>query len=267
MKADVMNESEPQLTSPETDQPRARSGLAKLRGSVDEPAPATPVLLEPEPSTPQSLEQASGGVVTLTKADPITPADTQPDTDIDTGTAPARKGPGRAVIASLVALVVAIAVLVPLVLINGDNLANKPSSTSATGPGSGSGGSSEERLAVVRAARQFTVSFFTYDYRKIDTYFRRIEAASSGDFRKDFVSKEATLKTVVTQLKTVATGQVPDAGAGLFQLNGDKATALIAANFNASNAVTKNGQKRYRVKIALQRIKGTWLVTNFDQVV
>jgi Mce-associated membrane protein len=265
MKADAMNESEPQLTSPETHQPRARSGLAKLRGSVGDPVPATPVATPPESSTPPSLEQASGGVVTLTKADPVTPADTQPDSD--SGGAPARKGPGRAIIATLVALVVAIAALVPLVLINGDNLANKSSSSSATGPGSGSGGSSQERLAVVRAARQFTVSFFTYDYRKIDTYFKRIEAASSGAFRKDFVSKEATLKTVVTQLKTVATGQVPDAGAGLFQLNGDKATALIAANFNASNAVTKNGQKRYRVKIALQRIKGTWLVTNFDQVV
>ena len=120
---------------------------------------------------------------------------------------------------------------------------------------------------MIRAARQFSVSFFTYDYRKMDAYFRRIEAASSGDFRKDFVSKEKTLSTVVTQLKTVATGEVPEAGAGLFQLNGDKATALIAANFNASNAVTKNGQKRYRVRIALQRDKGVWLVTNFDQVV
>ena len=63
----------------------------------------------------------------------------------------------------------------------------------------------------------------------------------------------------------MATGQVPDSGAGLSPAERNNATVLVAANLNASNAVTKNGQKRYRVKITLQRIKGVWLVTNFDR--
>jgi hypothetical protein len=251
MKADVTKGSEEALTSPETDQPRTRGGLAKLRGE--------PVVAPPAPAAaPDRDEQPASGVVTLTKpaAEPeLAPA--APEGEVPE--AP-RVGPSRRILAAIVALIVAIGVLLPLALNNPFDSGSKSSSTAT-------GGNADERLAVVRSARQFTVSFFTYDYRNMDAYFKRIEAASSGAFRTDFVSKEKTLKTVVTELKTVATGQVPDTGAGLFQLNGDKATALIAANFNASNAVTKNGQKRYRVKIALQRIKGVWLVTNFDQVV
>ena len=113
---------------------------------------------------------------------------------------------------------------------------------------------------------QFAASFFTYDYRNINVYFRRIEAASTGSFRSDFVSKEATLKTVLASLKTVATGQVPDNGAGIFALADGKAVAFVAANMNASNAVTKNGQQRYRVKLSLEKVKGAWLVSDFQEV-
>jgi hypothetical protein len=244
------------VTSPfEPQTPRTRSGLSKLRGGAPTAVPESADTSPAPPVTPWAT-----GSVDLTKAD------RRPDLDPEAPAGKAatvREGPRRGVLITALSLVVAIVALLAVALVNPFDSAAKP----ATSAGTGSGGTTDERLAVVRAARQFTVSFFTYDYRKMDTYFRRIEAASSGDFRKDFVSKEKTLSTVVTQLKTVATGQVPDAGAGLVSLNADTATALIAANFNASNAVTKNGQKRYRVKIALQRVKGTWLVTNFDQVV
>jgi hypothetical protein len=239
--------------------PRARSGLAKLRGDVAVPAPA------PAPS--EVLEP----VVEVTSPEPevLAPLEAEAPAPSETSLippvpAPHKRSSGRGPAVIVTALAATIVALLVVVLVNPFDSAGK---TTAAGAGTGSGGTADERLAVVRAARQFTVSFFTYDYRKIDPYFRRIEAASSGAFRQDFVSKEKTLQTVVTQLKTVATGQVPDAGAGLSQLNGNNATALIAANFNASNAVTKNGQKRYRVKITLQRVKGVWLVTNFDQVV
>jgi hypothetical protein len=205
-------------------------------------------------------QQWTAGSVDLEKAD--RPSLGAPEAHPH-GPPPARRGPARGLLLTVLALLVAIAALLVVDLVNPFDSQKKPSASAPDG----SGGTTDERLAVIRAARQFSVSFFTYDYRKMDAYFRRIEAASSGDFRKDFVSKEKTLSTVVTQLKTVASGEVPEAGAGLFQLNGDKATALIAANFNASNAVTRNGQKRYRVRIALQRDKGVWLVTNFAQVV
>ena len=249
------------MTSPsEPELPRARGGLAKLRGgsstALSAPESAQPLL----PAAPADAEWKVGSVdLNKPVRQPLEDAQGRTPTS-----SPVRRGPGRWVLVTASALLVAIAVLLTVVLVNPFDSADK---SSATGAGSGSGGTTDQRLAVVRAARQFTVSFFTYDYRQINAYFKRVEAASSGDFLKDFVSKEKTLSAVVTPLKTVATGQVPDAGAGLFQLNGDQATALVAANFNASNAVTKNGQKRYRVKLVLQRVKGVWLVTNFDQVV
>ena len=120
----------------------------------------------------------------------------------------------------------------------------------------------------MRCARRttFAASFFTYDYRNVNAYFRRVEAASTGSFRSDFVSKEGTLKTVLASLKTVATGQVPDNGAGIFALSDGKAVAFVAANMNASNAVTKNGQQRYRIKLSLEKVKGAWLVSDFQEV-
>ncbi len=51
-----------------------------------------------------------------------------------------------------------------------------------------------------------------------------------------------------------------------FRAGRGKAVAFVAANMNASNAVTKKGQQRYRVKLALQKVKGAWLVADFEEV-
>jgi hypothetical protein len=256
--------------------PRTRTGLAKLRGdtqqtetetATEQASPAVAEQREPvEPAAPTTPASVSPTVV-LTK-----PAkDSQPDTidSTEAPTAPERtpgkKGiPGR-VLAALVAGVLAVAVLLTFVLRWDDQLTGS-SSGSATASANGGQANSDARLAALRAARQFAVSFFTYDYRNIDAYLRRVEAASTGGFRSDFVSKEKTLKTVVAQLKTVAKGSVPEAGAGIFALSGSTAICFVAADFNASNAVTKNGQERYRVKLTLQLVKGQWLVSNFQQV-
>ncbi len=241
---------------------RSRTGLAKLRGDLAAPAGVVTPAAGPETREPASVEAAldtpASGVVTLEKI-PGPGIDESPAAPSGEPASPRRP---RGLLTAAVALVVALVVLLVLVISNGDRLGSPSKASAAT-----SQGTPDERLVALRAARQFAVSFFTYDYRKIGDYTKRIEGSSTGNFRADFVSKEKTLKTVVTQLKTVATGQVPDAGAGLYTLSGDKATALVAVNLKASNAVTKNGEKRYRVKISMQRVKGTWLVNDFEQVV
>jgi len=243
---------------------RSRTGLAKLRGeaALDAP-PDTPIVSAgvPAPALPPAEAQRApvaaaeaSPVVTLEKPEAAVPS---PATD-----AQQQQRGSRGLVTSAIALIVAAAVLLVFVIALSGRLGNDTKKSAAA-----TQGTPDERLVAVRAARQFAVSFFTYDYRKINDYFTRIQASSTGNFRADFVSKEKTLKTVVTQLKTVATGQVPDAGAGLYTISGDKATALVAVNLRASNAVTKNGEKRYRVKIAMQRIKGAWQVTDFEEVV
>jgi len=267
--------------------PRTRTGLAKLRGDTQQPGAETET--ETEQASPAVAEQrepvegaasttpASGSsTVVLTKpandAPPGTAEEAQPGTIDSTEaptapTSPADKKPfSRRLLAALVALVVAVAVLLGFVVSGWDNLTGNSSGRSSASA-TGSQANSDARLVALRAARQFAVSFFTYDYRNIDAYLRRIEAASTGGFRSDFVSKEKTLKTVVAQLKTVAKGSVPDAGAGIFALSGNTAICFVAADFNASNAVTKNGQERYRVKLTLQLVKGQWLVSDFQEVV
>jgi hypothetical protein len=249
-----------------------RSGLAKLRG--------TPVLDRPEPTEPDLLAGPADASVDMppVSAPPAMPVDPSPATTVDlvkrpepaTGSAqPPRtdRRLGRAI----VALVVAVALLLTGVLLLGDRLTGSSKSTAASAGSTGSASTgatsdSADHLAALRAAHDFAVSFFTYDYRNVNAYFRRVEAASTGSFRADFVSKEGTLKTVLASLKTVATGQVPDSGAGIFALADGKAVAFVSANLNATNAVTKNGQKRYRVKLSLQKVKGAWLVTDFEEV-
>ena len=179
---------------------------------------------------------------------------------------PGRPAGDRRLRRAVIALGVVAALLLTGVLLLGDRLTGGSKATGSKAASAASAPDSADHLAALRAAHDFAVSFFTYDYRNVSAYFKRIEAASTGSFRSDFVSKEGTLKTVLASLKTVATGQVPDGGAGIFALADGKAVAFVAANMNASNAVTKNGQQRYRVKLSLQKVKGAWLVTDFEEV-
>jgi hypothetical protein len=235
-----------------------RSGLAKLRG--------TPVLDPPESGLREEVDE-------LTAAAPVAaPIHEEPALDPavelvkrPSGAAPERPKRERRLFRGIVALAVVAAVLLTGVLLWGDRLTG--GSKSGGGPAAAaSAPDSADRLGALRAAHDFAASFFTYDYRSVNAYFRRVEAASTGSFRSDFVSKEATLKTVLASLKTVATGQVPDNGAGIFALADGKAVAFVAANMNATNAVTKNGQQRYRIKLSLEKVKGAWLVSDFQEV-
>ena len=241
---------------------RSRTGLAKLRGdlaaSADDVTPPAAAQATEQPPAETEVRAPASGVVTLERVASPEPGE-EPESTPDVPDAPR---PPRRLRAAAVGLVLALVVLLVLVIAFASRLSGSSKAPSAT-----SQGTPEERLVTVRAARQFAVSFFTYDYRRIGDYTKRIEASTTGNFRADFVSKEKTLKTVVTQLKTVATGQVPDTGAGLYTLSGDNATVLVAVNLKASNAVTKDGEKRYRVKIAMHRVNGTWLVSDFEQVV
>jgi hypothetical protein len=246
----------PKSTNPEPAQQaapvRVRGGLAKLR----ETAPAAPDV----PTQPPPADRP-----------PDDPPVEQPVEQLPVEAVAADRPRVRGLLTGVIALAVAAVVLLTFVILRWDGgsaQSGKPAAAASTDAGAATGADpdADERLAAVRAARQFAVSFFTYDYRNIDAYFRRIEALSTGSFRADFVSKEKTLKTVVSQLKTVAKGQVPDAGAGIFALADGKAVAFVAANLNASNAVTKNGQQRYRVKLSLQKVHGAWLVSNFAEV-
>jgi hypothetical protein len=240
-----------------------RSGLAKLRG--------TPVLDPPDaPGVDESALPAvpPSGVSTATLvAEPVL-APSVPAVDLVKRPAGPPESPrgARRLRRALVALGVVAALLLTGVLLLGDRLTGSSKGASGKAAAAASAPDSPDRLAALRAAHDFAVSFFTYDYRNINAYFKRIETASTGSFRSDFVSKEGTLKTVLASLKTVATGQVPDGGAGIFALAGGKAVAFVAANMNASNAVTKNGQQRYRVKLSLQLVNGAWLVTDFEEV-
>jgi hypothetical protein len=243
-----------------------RSGLAKLRG--------TPVLDPPEPRERDAVEAPAKAPVEAPAKAPVEPA---PSAVLPSGTVDLVKRPGSSAPAgkprssrrmrrAIVALVVAIAMLLTGVLLLGDRLTGGTKAAGGSASSAVSPSDSADHLAALRASHDFAVSFFTYDYRNVNAYFRRVEAASTGSFRSDFVSKEGTLKTVLASLKTVATGQVPDGGAGIFALADGKAVAFVAANLNATNAVTKNGQKRYRVKLSLQKVKGAWLVSDFEEV-
>ena len=263
-------DSDQMTESPQTPG-RTRTGLAKLRGSAPPapPEPVTEVAADTDYDTETAAPTAPSAPAPPAFADPVAVDLTKPG-PASTGSTPsggARPVAARRLLVGVVALTVVLALLLWGAISWGGQAFRGSRTSTGAAAGTAAQGTPDDRLAVLRAGRQFAVSFFTYDYRKVDDYLHRVENASTGSFRADFVSKEKTLKTVVTQLKTVATGQVPDTGAGIVQLKGDNAVVLVAANFNASNAVTKNGQRRYRMKLALQRVKGGWLVSDFQQVV
>lgn len=235
-----------------------RSGLAKLRG--------TPVLDPPDSALRDDVDEpvATAPVAAPIHEEPLL----DPTVDLvkrSPGATPERPKRARGLLTGVIALAVVAALLLTGVLLWSDRLTGGSKSGGGKA-GAASAADSADRLGALRAAHDFATSFFTYDYRNVNAYFRRVEAASTGSFRSDFVSKEGTLKTVLASLKTVATGQVPDSGAGIFALADGKAVAFVAANMNASNAVTKKGQQRYRIKLSLEKVNGAWLVSDFQEV-
>ncbi len=125
----------------------------------------------------------------------------------------------------------------------------------------------EKREAGLRAGRQFAVTFFTFDYRKVDDFTRDVKAMTVGDFNADFTKRSGELKTTLQQVQSVASARV--LSAGVSKVSGDNVEVLVVVDQDIKNKASqgKTVVQRYRLAVTVQQTPQGWLVNGVNPVV
>jgi Mce-associated membrane protein len=117
------------------------------------------------------------------------------------------------------------------------------------------------------AAKQTTVNFVSVSAASVDSDLQRIVAASTGDFKDQFLRGQSQVRTAVVENKVESRGSVLRAGL----VSGDLHTAVVLV---AIDATVKNVHKpdgypsHYRIQVDVTRDaqSGTWLVSRLQFV-
>lgn len=127
-------------------------------------------------------------------------------------------------------------------------------------------GESEIDPSATAVARQQVVNFFSLDHRHIDDDVDRVLALATGKFKQQYAKQRDRVEQGVGKQKLVVTAKVPDNGAALEYQHGDRARVLVAVDATTTGeAKTKPKTNRYRVRLALLRVDGRWLVSEINQ--
>ena len=125
-----------------------------------------------------------------------------------------------------------------------------------------------ERLdpGAVAVAREQARNFFSLDYRHADKDVDRVLALATGKFKKEYAASRKDVVAAVEKKKLVVSATVPKDGAAVEYLHGDSAQVLVAADVTTQNSAGASDEVRYRTRIELDRVDGTWLVSGVNQV-
>lgn len=168
----------------------------------------------------------------------------------------------RLIVAVLcLALAAALAVLVVLALAARDT--ERP-------PGGGYG-SAAERNDVLAVTEQFALRTQSYGPKDLDAkgkltaYADRVEDLLTTKFRADFEQGILLAEATVAQAKLEVKSSVNSVG--VVSIDGDHATALVAWETTSRYGDAEFGDSRQvRSKIDLVKVKGDWLVDDFEPV-
>jgi len=185
----------------------------------------------------------------------VQPPEAQDTRVIRDRTGPHRRSASRALLALALVLALVVAGLTALTV-----------TTSASGRSASSvlQEQVDRRAAATTAARQFTVNFFTYDYRTLDRDLKRVVDQSTGAFRQDYISKEPQVKKLLSQEKARTSCTIGAAGVSL--LAKDQAIVLVTVDELISNIITKTGEQRWRLKLTMQQTPAGWLATDITPI-
>ena len=121
------------------------------------------------------------------------------------------------------------------------------------------------RESALAAARQQALNLVSLDARTVDRDYDRMLAGTADPLRADLVSNRAAAKAALAKSKGTSTGTVTDAG--LVELSGDKASAVVIVDAVQTNTVTRSSlAHRFRFQLDLTLQGGQWLVGNLESV-
>jgi Mce-associated membrane protein len=121
------------------------------------------------------------------------------------------------------------------------------------------------RENALTAARQQALNLVSLDARTVDRDYDRMLAGTTDPLRSDLQQNRSAAKDALTKSKGTSTGTVTDAG--LVELGGDKASAVVIVDAVQTNTVTRTSvSHRFRFQLDLTNQGGTWLVGNLESV-
>jgi len=123
----------------------------------------------------------------------------------------------------------------------------------------------DRRNELLQAASEHAVTFLTVDYRHIQQDTAAVLAMAAGQFKQQYAASRPRLQQLVTQNKTVSTGNV--LSAGVVSSDEDSARVIVVADSNVRNLATAKPQPRhYRLQLDLTKQGERWLVTSLQFV-
>ena len=118
---------------------------------------------------------------------------------------------------------------------------------------------------VVDTAREVVVNLTTLNHNDPDGDIERILAGTTGSFRDEFTATEDSFRQVLNMGQVESAGEIKEAG--LIDADDSSAQVLVAAASTVKNADAPEGQSRvYRMKVSLESVDGSWLVSNVEFV-
>lgn len=123
----------------------------------------------------------------------------------------------------------------------------------------------DRRNELLQAASEHAVTFLTVDYRHVEQDTAAVLGMAAGQFRQQYAASRPRLQQLVTQNRTVSTGNV--LSAGVVSSDEDSARVIVVADSNVRNLATSQPQPRhYRLQLDLTKQDERWLVTGLQFV-
>jgi Mce-associated membrane protein len=119
---------------------------------------------------------------------------------------------------------------------------------------------------VQHAATEETEAFINISYKDAQASIDKVAAGATGAFAKQYDSSTKGVIELLTQNKSVMTGEV--VWAGVSSLDDDSASVIVATTGTVANKQTHNEPvaRNFRLRLDLVLVDGHWLTKNLEFV-
>ncbi|MGH3342907.1 MAG: hypothetical protein ACRDPK_08495 [Carbonactinosporaceae bacterium] len=121
----------------------------------------------------------------------------------------------------------------------------------------------EARTEALAAAKANASKILAYDHRHLDEDFAAARKVTTGKFRNDYTKTTSTLKPTATDIKAVVKADV--VASSVVSAEPDRVVVLLFVNqITTSNRLDAPRVDLNRVRMGLEQVDGTWLVSDVD---
>lgn len=120
--------------------------------------------------------------------------------------------------------------------------------------------------AAIVVAREAATDFFTLAADTVDEDLARLGAISTDEFRTTYETQAAKLRKEVVDKGLVLTADLPEDTTATEYLSATEARVLVAVDVTTTTRDGGTDDGRYRTRVSLQWVDGTWRVAGIDQV-